>query len=70
MGVSNSMKKIDLTMVPAQDGGSYPRPFDAPCKAQSCQRLARHAGLTQFGVNLTVIEAGAWSSLSGYSMAS
>jgi uncharacterized cupin superfamily protein len=24
--------------------------------------LARHAGLTQFGVNVTVIEAGAWSS--------
>ncbi len=33
-----------------------------PCSGQSCQRLARHAGLTLFGVNLTVIEPGAWSS--------
>jgi len=55
-------KKIDLSSVPAQTGGSYPPPFDLPCTAQACQRLARHAGLTQFGVNLTVIEPGAWSS--------
>ena len=56
------MKKIDLSGVPAQTGSSYPRPFDAPCSGQSCQRLGRHAGLTLFGVNLTVIEPGAWSS--------
>ena len=56
------MKKIDLSIVPAQSGGTYPRPFDEPCRAQSCQRLARFAGLTQFGVNVTVIEDGAWSS--------
>jgi len=34
----------------------------SPAEQQSCQRLARYAGLTQFGVNLTVIEPGAWSS--------
>jgi uncharacterized cupin superfamily protein len=56
------MKKIDLTMVPAEPGGTYPSPFDEPCRAQFCQRLARYAGLSQFGVNVTVIEAGAWSS--------
>ena len=56
------MKKIDLSTVRAQTGSTYPRPFDVPCSAQSCQRLARHAGLTLFGVNLTVIEPGAWSS--------
>jgi uncharacterized cupin superfamily protein len=56
------MKKIDLSIVPSEPGGTYPRPFDDPCKAQSSQRLARRAGLTQFGVNVTVIEAGAWSS--------
>lgn len=55
-------KKIDLPSVPIQRGSSYPPPFDVPCNAQSTQRLARHAGLTQFGVNLTVIEPGAWSS--------
>jgi uncharacterized cupin superfamily protein len=56
------MKKLDMSIVPSESGGTYPRPFDEPCIAQSCQRLARQAGLTQFGVNLTVIEAGAWSS--------
>jgi uncharacterized cupin superfamily protein len=56
------MKKIDVSTVPAQSGGTYPHPFDEPCRAQSSQRLARHAGLTQFGVNVTVMEAGAWSS--------
>ena len=56
------MKKIELSNVPVQAGSNYPRPFDEPCRAQQCQRLARFAGLTQFGVNLTVIEPGAWSS--------
>src|SRR3984957_6569752 len=58
----SAMKKLDISIVPAESGGTYPRPFDEPCIAQSCQRLARYAGLTQFGVNVTVIEAGAWSS--------
>jgi uncharacterized cupin superfamily protein len=56
------MKKLDLARVPAKSGSSYPHPFDTQCRGQSCQRLARHAGLTLFGVNLTVIEPGAWSS--------
>jgi uncharacterized cupin superfamily protein len=54
--------KIDLSEVPAQAGSDYPKPFDVPCARRSRQRLARHAGLTQFGVNLTVIEPGGWSS--------
>jgi len=54
--------KIDLASVPVQTGSSYPKPFDAPCVGQTSQRLARHAGLTAFGVNLTIIEPGAWSS--------
>jgi uncharacterized cupin superfamily protein len=56
------MKKIDLSAVPAGSGSNYPPPFDAPCNGQSYQKLGRHAGLTQFGVNLTVIAPGAWSS--------
>jgi uncharacterized cupin superfamily protein len=56
------MKKLDISMVPSESGGTYPRTFDEPCIAQSCQRLARFAGLTQFGVNVTVIEPRAWSS--------
>ena len=56
------MKKIDLTAVPSHTGSNYPPPFDVPCAAQSSQRLGRHGGLTLFGVNLTVLEPGAWSS--------
>lgn len=55
-------KKISLATVPVESERSYPAPFDRPCLDQSTQRLARHAGLTQFGVNLIVIEPGAWSS--------
>jgi uncharacterized cupin superfamily protein len=56
------MKKIDLSSVPEETSCNYPHPFDASCSGQSCQRLARYAGLTLFGVNLTVIQPGAWSS--------
>jgi uncharacterized cupin superfamily protein len=55
-------RKIDLSAVPAVTGSNYPEPFDAPCAAQASQRLGRHGGLTRIGVNLTVLEPGAWSS--------
>lgn len=54
--------KIDIAAVPAETGANYPPPFDGPCNDQYCQRLARHAGLTKFGVNLTLIPPGVWSS--------
>lgn len=56
------MKKIDLSAVPGETGSNYPEPFDAPCAPQICQRVGRDAGLTAFGVNLTEIPPGAWSS--------
>jgi uncharacterized cupin superfamily protein len=56
------MKKMDRAAVAVHTGSHYPYPFNLPCNGQSCQRLARDAGLTLFGVNLTVIEPGAWSS--------
>jgi uncharacterized cupin superfamily protein len=56
------MKKIELSTVPVETGSNYPTPYDRPCNDQATQRLARHAGLTLFGVNLTVIAPGAWSS--------
>jgi len=49
------MKKIAVASIPAETDCNYPYPFDLPCSLQSCQRLARHGGLTPFGVNLTVI---------------
>ena len=56
------MKKIDLATVAVDHPSTYPTPFDEPCNGQTCQRLARSQGLTLFGVNLTVIPPGVWSS--------
>jgi uncharacterized cupin superfamily protein len=56
------MKKINLAAVAVEDGSNYPPPFDQPCRGQSCQRLGRSQGLTLFGVNLSVIPPGGWSS--------
>ena len=56
------MKKIDLNAVLSATGSSYPAPFNSQCANQASQRLARYAGLTQFGVNLTIIHPGTWSS--------
>lgn len=58
----SGMPKIDVSAVAVQTGSSYPAPFDEPCRARSSQRLAHAAGLTQFGVNLTRLPPGAWSS--------
>jgi uncharacterized cupin superfamily protein len=54
--------KIDLASVPVRSGSGYPAPFDRPCARRSWQRLAHQAGLASFGVNLTILEPGAWSS--------
>jgi uncharacterized cupin superfamily protein len=56
------MKKIDVASVAIDTQSTYPWPFNEPCKDQVCRRLARSQGLTKFGVNLTVIPPGSWSS--------
>jgi uncharacterized cupin superfamily protein len=56
------MPKIDWNKVQMKVGTGYPAPFHEPCVARVRQRLADAAGLTQFGVHLTRIPAGAWSS--------
>jgi uncharacterized cupin superfamily protein len=40
----------------------YPPPFDRHCRARQRRKLGDAAGLTQFGVNLLTLPAGAWSS--------
>src|SRR6266404_6288900 len=55
-------KRIDLNTVQVSTGSGYPAPFDAPCAARARQRLGDAAGLTDFGVNLLRLPAGAWSS--------
>jgi uncharacterized cupin superfamily protein len=56
------MKKIDAANLPVQSGSGYPSPLDQPCAGRQRTRLGDAAGLTQFGVNLLRLPAGAWSS--------
>ncbi len=56
------MKKIDVEQAPTRHGTGYPPPYDEPCKARKRWKLGDAAGLTQFGVNLLRLPAGAWSS--------
>jgi uncharacterized cupin superfamily protein len=55
-------KRIDVNKVTAVTGSRYPAPFDAPCAARIRRRLGDEAQLTDFGVNLLRLPAGAWSS--------
>lgn len=56
------MKKIATSSVPVRRGSGYPAPYDQPCTERVRQPVARSSGLTHFGVNLTVIPPGGWSS--------
>jgi uncharacterized cupin superfamily protein len=55
-------KKINVESTKAVSGSSYPPPYHQPCVDRFRRRLADAAGITQFGVNLTRLPAGAWSS--------
>jgi uncharacterized cupin superfamily protein len=55
-------KKIDVNSTQAVTGSRYPPPFHEPCARRFRRRLGDAAGLTQFGVNLTRLPAGGWSS--------
>lgn len=54
--------KIDIQSAHRVNGSRYPTPYDAPCAARVRRCLGDVAGLTQFGVNLMRLPAGAWSS--------
>ncbi len=56
------MPKIDIASAPIATGTRYLAPFDQPCKARFSFRLGDAAGLSQFGVNLTRLPPGTWSS--------
>ena len=56
------MPKIDLTTVPERTGSDYPAPFAQHAAARSRQALGNAGGLSDFGVNLTRLPPGAWSS--------
>jgi uncharacterized cupin superfamily protein len=56
------MPKIDLAAAPTSHGSPYPPPLDEPCKGLQRWKLGAAAGLTQFGVNLTRVPPGQWTS--------
>ena len=55
-------RKIDVASAPHLKGARYPMPYDEPCAPRERWRLGDAAGLSQFGVNLLRLPAGAWSS--------
>jgi uncharacterized cupin superfamily protein len=56
------MPKIDVAATPERKGVGYPPPFDAHSAARVRQRLGHAGGLADFGVNLTRLPPGNWSS--------
>lgn len=52
----------NLKQLPARPGTIYPEALAAPVAGRAKTKLAEAVGLTQFGVNLTVLPPGAWSS--------
>lgn len=57
------MPKLDLSAMPVKTGSIYPAPYAAMMEGRSSLRLGQAGGLTQFGVNLVMLEPGALSSL-------
>jgi uncharacterized cupin superfamily protein len=56
-----SPKMVVATDSEARSGSRYPTPHDAVCQARTKFVLGDQFDLTQFGVNIAVIEPGAWS---------
>jgi uncharacterized cupin superfamily protein len=56
------MSKIDIEGAPSRLGSAYPPPLDEPCKGLRRWKLGAAAGLKQFGVNLTRVPPGQWTS--------
>jgi len=56
------MPKIDLATTPERRGSGYPAPYAASTAGRIKQVLGDAGGLTEFGVNLTHLPPGGWSS--------
>jgi uncharacterized cupin superfamily protein len=57
------MPKIDALSVPLKTGSGYPAPFNVHAKGRTKQSLGDAVGLTKFGVNVTRLPPGEWSSM-------
>ncbi|MEY8827977.1 cupin domain-containing protein [Sedimentitalea sp. XS_ASV28] len=62
------MPKLDLASIPFAAFTSYPGKLARAVDGRSLQRLGDAGGLTQFGVNMVMLKAGARSSLRHYHM--
>lgn len=56
------MPKLDLAAVPTRTGSNYPEPFATLAGGRIKKALGTAGGLADFGVNLTQLPPGAWSS--------
>src|SRR5262249_2050069 len=52
------MPKIDIDKITIDTATGYPSPFNKAVEGRSRKRLARFAGLTQFGVNICTLKPG------------
>lgn len=57
------MPKIDIAAIPVRTGSAYPEQFKHVVRGRERRALGDAGGLTQFGVNLTVLRPGAASAL-------
>jgi uncharacterized cupin superfamily protein len=56
------MPKIDIASLSIDASTNYPEPFRQAVVGRLRKRLGNAVGLDQFGVNLTTLKPGAWSS--------
>jgi uncharacterized cupin superfamily protein len=56
------MPKIDVDKLPQRSGSGYPPPYAECAGSREKKALGQAAGLLDFGVNLTHLPPGAWSS--------
>jgi len=56
------MPKVDIAALKIESGTNYPEPFNRAVNGRSRKRLGNAVGLDQFGVNLTTLKPGTWSS--------
>jgi uncharacterized cupin superfamily protein len=56
------MPKIDIAALAIDTATNYPEPYRQAVAGRRRKRLGNAVGLTQFGVNLTTLKPGAWSS--------
>ncbi len=62
------MAKIDLTRITRKTGSGYPEPYASMMNKRSYLQLGDAGGLTQFGVNITILEPGGVSSMRHWHM--